>query len=518
MRLSGSDKENLFNALLDAYRTYDELRRLVTFRLEESLSKISSQNANQESVVLDLIEWAERQGRLSDLIWEACEYNNGNENIKNFAYQKYKIYTNQWQILCEILSSIRNFYLVKKVLIDTFEPKNLHSIDPTLTKIEKKSNFSEKIDGIEIKSILKKNLIKKRELSKENKPVFLKFCYCLSRIDNLKISSEARNRLEALLTEMAGQFNANLENFEELFQAQDPDFELPIQPYLLIVIEPKGSNKFNLQAELILQESNSDKNLKKIRLSSEHGCLKEAIPKTIESFINVSNLKVLRMPHESLIIELFLPNKYLIENIENPIERIPITIDKIDETEERWMSYEYGLIIRSLDRLLNLENDSLGKLYRKWGHLINFIESSTTITNKFEYISCCEKDFKWLNLEQKLEREKKIGLNLCSPLAKIQEKHKFFQTIITGGLPLAIWIRDGSFENNDLKTQFEEILTLENLESLENLSKNIKYLRQNAFAQEENAQNHLGYHLGILFDNPKRLPSNFQAYLVEPGV
>ena len=70
-------------SLLDAY---DEgsLRQMVRFQLDEHLDLIAG-GGNLAQVVFNLIAWAERTGRIAELIAKAQAYNPGNARLAAFA-------------------------------------------------------------------------------------------------------------------------------------------------------------------------------------------------------------------------------------------------------------------------------------------------------------------------------------------------------------------------------------------------------------------------------------------------
>ncbi len=83
MRLTGQQFENLQIALLSAYRSESDLARMVRFSLDENLHSIAG-GSNLSQVTFDLIQWAESNGRLDDLISGAYRSNPGNPDIVNF--------------------------------------------------------------------------------------------------------------------------------------------------------------------------------------------------------------------------------------------------------------------------------------------------------------------------------------------------------------------------------------------------------------------------------------------------
>ena len=85
MTLDGNIVQELQNALLSAFSA-DELTRLVRIGLNENLDDHTS-GGGQTQVVFDLITWADRVGRLGELVTAAQEQNPGNAALNRFVEQ-----------------------------------------------------------------------------------------------------------------------------------------------------------------------------------------------------------------------------------------------------------------------------------------------------------------------------------------------------------------------------------------------------------------------------------------------
>ena len=85
MNLTPDEYEALLEALLDAYRGYHSLQRMVKFEIGNSLNQITSDRLPLKDNVYDLINWAEEQGKLQALIFGAHKKNSGNPKLKNFV-------------------------------------------------------------------------------------------------------------------------------------------------------------------------------------------------------------------------------------------------------------------------------------------------------------------------------------------------------------------------------------------------------------------------------------------------
>jgi hypothetical protein len=84
MKLSGAQYQELQQAFLSAFRSNDELTRMVRFHLGESLAAIVAPGA-LAAVVFELIQWAESRGRLRELVAGALAENPGNPTLRDCA-------------------------------------------------------------------------------------------------------------------------------------------------------------------------------------------------------------------------------------------------------------------------------------------------------------------------------------------------------------------------------------------------------------------------------------------------
>jgi hypothetical protein len=85
MKLTASELEELFEALLDGYRDYDQLRIMVQFKLGKNLEEISPQTKPITSVVFKLTQWADNENKTLYLILGAYERNPGNLALKTIT-------------------------------------------------------------------------------------------------------------------------------------------------------------------------------------------------------------------------------------------------------------------------------------------------------------------------------------------------------------------------------------------------------------------------------------------------
>ncbi|BAY44464.1 GUN4 domain-containing protein [Scytonema sp. HK-05] len=83
---NGDRLQQFHKALLSAFRTTAKLKQMVRFRLDENLDAITG-GANHSQVVSNLIEWADAEGRLEELLIAARKENPGNPALRKFDEQ-----------------------------------------------------------------------------------------------------------------------------------------------------------------------------------------------------------------------------------------------------------------------------------------------------------------------------------------------------------------------------------------------------------------------------------------------
>ena len=86
MNLLGHEREQLHEALVDAFSSYSALEQMVSFKLNQNLQDIAG-NGELRSVAFYLIRWAERSGKLEDLIRDAWEENSGNPKLLGLTHR-----------------------------------------------------------------------------------------------------------------------------------------------------------------------------------------------------------------------------------------------------------------------------------------------------------------------------------------------------------------------------------------------------------------------------------------------
>ena len=78
MNLDHVQRERLSKVLMDAFPSYESLKRMVSYKLNANLEEFAS-SRKLADCVFDLIEYMRSHGRLDELALGACQANPGNE-------------------------------------------------------------------------------------------------------------------------------------------------------------------------------------------------------------------------------------------------------------------------------------------------------------------------------------------------------------------------------------------------------------------------------------------------------
>lgn len=81
MKLSGERRQRLHSALLDAFPDKSSLEQMLSFGLNKNLNTLASESSLQ-NIVFKIIQAAEAEGWIKDLVNAARQANSGNESLK----------------------------------------------------------------------------------------------------------------------------------------------------------------------------------------------------------------------------------------------------------------------------------------------------------------------------------------------------------------------------------------------------------------------------------------------------
>ncbi len=497
--LSGKNRKEIREAIMNAYPSISKLKIMVDEELDRNLDEIGG--SNLEEVVFNLIKTADSCGWVKELTIGACNSNPGNEQLKILKEKlfpqlsdsiskeenQFSVIGEKWNELLTILSEI-DLPIISDICKDTIKYLN--------PNIDIFANYSELIN-LEKIGTLKKILLENSTPPVTEAETIVQFVERLSNAEGVKVSE--RNKLCNLKEALGDKYNIDLPTYEKKKSFNNLDF------YLLVTAIPKGNNQFNLTAELIL-----DKEIIPIdELNYEQreiDCTLSEIATKIYEFIKIGQKNALRQyKNYTLTIELFMPLQYLDEKIDT--QEIPAGFG-----EKIAIGDKYQFIIRCSERITEEGGEFLMELHRKYE---NFSHKFEDIPEKNSY-----QEWDWDNCNlKKLENnwlDKGIlGTTIiCGLPEKNEVKRKFFISLIRGGVPICLWTRGSNLQ--DTEDGFNEIFSykLKSMNDLNTLFKSVWHIRRKAHAQT-NKQDYLGYNLGFLCDNPYRIPSSLDPELSE---
>ncbi|MEB3149290.1 MAG: effector-associated domain EAD1-containing protein [Sphaerospermopsis sp.] len=511
--LTGEERGKLEAAIIDAYNNMSLLK--IQFDGNNFFSEKKHQDNIQWNTgeannlfVNKLVDWVikfEKVG-IKNLIEAARKGNPDNEKLKSIQEKLFpNIYekpinpaSKHWDSLRDILDNIGLDVLEKvcRMILEN-DPKNkdINGNYPELNNLKKVAT-------------LKEIILDKYPQNTLGKPTIIEFAQRLTQEEG--INNNIIQQLKNWIQKVGNQLNIEA----PYYQYTPQDSSTNAQPYLMIVAYPKGDDKFNLKAELIINFINFNHEINKqktIKIDTPQQvvlpCIWDNIAQNIYEYILVAQAKITETYHEyDLTVELFLPINYLHKNIDAQELR-----NRVNKNEAISKSYRFTL--RSLERFNSGDNNYINKLRKRW----------VKVNDYFKII--CESDkCNWEKLALEWENNQQILVifTCCLPNDE-EQRNDLFISMITTGLPISLWTRKDQLPNLDIKEEYEKDILLKidknNFES--SLIELVWKKRKQAHVETKGErQNHLGYHLGFLCDNPYRIPFCLQdnnQQLIEPG-
>ena len=467
MEVSGFILKKLRETLQNVFINLYEFKRFLVEELNLNLSEIPT-GESEADFFFNTIEYITAEGKIEKLLKKVDRVKKEKKEIKEF-YQIYR--------LAEILNQINEFGKIKSIYLQTLG----------------------NIDDLELKEVNDINELLENLTDFPPRPNLLSKLleFFLRKLNSVK---QELNLDETLLEEWIKKYAPNLD-----IEAIEPSQKL--QAYLLITIAPETTKDFRLNAELIpdylshpqqRQAIYSDSEDVKSEEEQQPQSILEKWSKTISEFVQKAENHLYGCSYD-LTIELFLPWQYLGEKFDLKLK----FIDKYGK--ERFLSEKYPIIIRSYER--NSEANDLSKLLQR-RNKINEMNprilptycldvQDLTLFNNWEEVA-----YSW-------DTDEKLGIKLlcCLPSAKNDLRENFFKAVLDGGILVALWSRCDELPHVNLKDALNNILSCSCLKNLNQLYKSVARLRQEAHTKKNNAPNYLGYHLGVLCDEPRRIPS-----------
>jgi Effector-associated domain 1/vWA-MoxR associated protein C-terminal domain/vWA-MoxR associated protein middle region (VMAP-M) 1 len=490
MELTGKQSKQLSEALIDAFPENKDLEMMLLYELEKKLNEISLGDTYKQ-VIFDVIKYFEAQGKIEDLIKAALQENPNNPKLISFnSDYSDGITENDWNNCKNILDKI-NFDIVKSAYRATLPVGSL-------------TDNSELNNPSNIDSIIS-ILSNKYPKTSKNIPSILEFSKQIA--NKLQGQTIEYQNLESWCKQLAARLKITIDI------APESDNEIKsayCNAYLLVVVYPEG-NQFRLESEYIFDTGQKCKSqpldlqvLLNIPPEDSHdgkGIICDSFEGIAKRLGEILKKFISKFPEETLnlTLEIFLPYKYMGDNIDDKWriqndfeEYVPIVTENV------------YMIIHPLERITGaLIYRSFRQGWTRLMETLNTSVSSNCILTQLEKIQSIDSR-NYQKISNSLKN--KIGLKLTAPLSEnSREQEIFWRTILGGGVPIAFWTRCETPEHLSLE-EIDCHLTIESLKNdLQKLIEKTCDIRRDAYV-EESPSKYLGYHLGVLCDNPNRIP------------
>ncbi|BAZ71206.1 hypothetical protein NIES4106_60030 (plasmid) [Fischerella sp. NIES-4106] len=496
MNLIGREKKEFREALIKAFPEETDLKMMLSDQLDERLNEIASGDT-QEKLLFNLIEWAEEQNRLEDLLIGALKQNNRNFELRRFfnnhlnnflTCDESLIKPDLCYRLIPIIEQITDIDLIISCLCQALPDGMQDSNYPILQDL-KDSNLYLKLKIFFIFKLLMISYPKK-----EGCPSILIFVH---NLHEEIINEQIKQELIKWMDEIKEKHNFSIPKRNHVLPTNTN-----LEAYLIITFAPASElDKFCLNAYLELPQTtiipidlHNEQSQKGIIVSLKKTAHRQA-PQAIVDFIqeseNILKIKQKELGYKthSLTLEFFLPLAYLHEDIENlKILKLEILLP---------MGAFYKMVFRSYDRV---KDTSLWNcLLKCWSGIKTLLQESNT--QQENYIESWQEVGDWKKLPSRLQN--KIALKLPCALPESEKiRNNLFREIVLQGIPLVLWTRCSKVPEVDVVSELDNLLSFKSFKNIQSLLNAIQQKR-NAIKYEDDPQQFLGYHLGILYESDR---------------
>jgi vWA-MoxR associated protein C-terminal domain len=436
---------------------------------------------NYKRAVLNLIKQLEAENKIEEFLRIFSEHSPTNKLI-NELYHNYSYPIKQPDLdnLVQIVRKIEDSNLVKSAYRETL-PENA-------TVDNSQINNPQTIDNII--DILREQY----PLVPNNVPSILEFAKNLA--GKFVENSEEYQGIKTWIEQVSSKLSISIDVKPKTeFRSQE------IYTYLLIIVNDEGNDKFNLRAEYLLEDENctiiEQKSLNLQDHNQQTGIICDSfkeIPNQIQKYLDELYNKLSGNDLKRITIELFLPIKYLKNNLDKEWR----CADGLGGTT--LIVREYNIVVRPSERMNNNRfHITLKNNFQRFIKNLNKYSDADLLDQEIEIINQNIIDSNYQQISDNF-KDKKIGIKLNH---NGTPEIAFFKAIIRGAIVIAFWrgcsIPEGSNLddiNNQLKVEFFK-------NNCRNLIKEMHELRKKAsYNDDENF-----YPLGFLCDNPYRIPN-----------
>jgi vWA-MoxR associated protein C-terminal domain/Effector-associated domain 1 len=524
MGLDREQRKTLRKALINAYPREPDIELMLDDELDCPLNNIEEVETYEQRVQ-KIIQWAEKNGKLRQLIIGASKSNPGNQHLRKCLPQ----------LLINCFDDIDDNLLNTKSLTSLIlEFNKISNLDFTIVKDvceiavpDISIHCGQQLEDIQNNQlepavrwlILLNLLLKEYQKNSQGVPYIIEFVAALQRRKELDVTN--RQALSSWLKQVNQ--DDKYQTVSKITDTENQNIK-KLQGHLLIFVRPAiTSTGFLVKSFICIKTVKKDDSfeLQFIELSkivpsvnndheSQEGIFGNLM-QIEENLLKWEDETRLKLTEEAeklfciyydLTIEFFLPYNYLA----TPVELWKVKAGLIQKPRRDPVGTKHQVVVRSVDRLD--DKQLFNQLLKTWEHTQQFLErhpSPEKIQAKIEQLDC-PVGYDWDALTRSLKINQQIALKLTCAMPNCIKSdgstnlEPLFESILEGGTPIALWSRQCNLSGGNVAAQMDGLLTLETFGNLDKLLEQVQKKRIEAC----NAQS-LGNHLAILCDEPKWL-------------
>ncbi len=529
MELIGDRFDQLERALLAAYPDEVPLKRMVRSVLGERLQAIAGGN-NQTELIFSLLEWAESENKVGELLRGAHRHNPRNKEVRSFllAHSQPFLATavdeNNSGLKSETVRSLIALLTTALPFEQTIaagrfvlpggaseNPSDMDFIDFDDAGLS---------NSVRLFGLLKLLLTKFAQVKQQ--PTVLLY----ARELRAAVASEpTRSKLSRWIAQAAAERGLSLPPAA----AQPALRKGTLEVALMITVrqhskrskpaqsQGKYQTQYQVNGYLYFDriagrtQSGSPHPLMELAFPSAQDqlgivCTWAQLPVYVDQLLGAAHTELTHTLRQTLgyrnyrlSIETFLPTAFMDKDVDQWLRL----------SGEESLGYNHGVITRFCERIDDPERYNAISL--EWERLEPFLQAPEGSELPAEQVACLEclnEPVSWPQM--RVQFQTKLGLMLsCGLPEQPKDRVRLFETMLLGDVPIAVWTRSVDIvESCDLASALSSFLVVECCRYPVALSKKLTRVRQRAWA-ESSAQakgRQLGDHLAILLDNPERLP------------
>ena len=527
-------RKSLGEVIKAAFPKQDHLAAMVEYELYESLDDITFNEPDYKIAIRKLIQWAQTEGKLCDLVIGAARQKPGNPRLNQFTTENLKnlliLDRNPESAIKDLLDSL----IVCLRTVVNFEEVVLPACNQISPDIEKHHpNLSENLSNPELSNYIKwltvLNFFLKVYSGQNSKGEY----YLISFIQKLQELTPNANLIEwmgklptalqpKLIPKISGSTGVTLET--EQLKSIDAVFVISIE-YPEATAKARD-DQFTVQAYLLFSPNKETKpfSIQQVPLGlprdSDSITGSKISPSTVSILATIEEVKgslaewvkhveklaedkcfdlktehgLSSLPSYSLKIEFWLPFNVILAPVDRWERYKPVSRWRTGEsTDKQPIGERHPIVVRSYDRFF--ENDPFNQLNSAWQSIQDFWSGQPDV----ETIKQKIKDIKNLNCYDLIRTDSiqsVFGLAIACAISEANYKTEgedLFDWIFTNGIPVIFWSRD--VEAANLDQAMASLLDIEDFSSLACLVDKVTEMRKTA-----NDQNALGRNLSLWFD------------------